>query len=88
MVAVVGMKDFQGALYDILEEVVIERAPVVRGTYDEAMADARALVKVVNDMAELADDDSDSNTTIGRVDDSYCYVLIDGLIAYSEAEAA
>jgi hypothetical protein len=27
-------------------------------------------------------------STIGRVDDSYCFVLIDGLIAYSEAEAA
>jgi hypothetical protein len=81
-------QDFQGVLYDIVEEVVIDRAPVVRGTYAEAMADAQAMVKAVNDMAECVDNEADDNSTIGRVDDSYCFVLIDGLIAYSEAEAA
>lgn len=81
-------KNFQGVLYDILEEIVMECSPVLRGTYAEALADAKALVKVVNDMAEASDDENDSNTTIGRVDDSYCFVLVDGLIAYSEDEVA
>lgn len=79
---------FQGVLYDIVEEVIVDWAPVVRGTYAEAMADAKAMVEVKNAEAEAFDDESDDNTTIGRVDDSYCFVMIDGLIAYSEAEAA
>ena len=37
-------QDFQGVLYDLLEEVIIDRAPIIRGTAEEAMADARALV--------------------------------------------
>lgn len=78
-------QEFQGVLFDLIEEVIIDRAPVTRGTYAEAMEDAKQLVAVVNVMAENADDDT---STIGRVDDSYCFVLIDGLIAYSEAEAA
>lgn len=79
---------FQGVLYDIVEEVIIERSAVLRGTYAEAMADAGKLVAVMNDQAEAWDDESGSNTTVGRVDDSYCFVLIDGVIAFSEAEAA
>ena len=79
---------FQGVLFDILEEVVIERSPVIRGTYAEAMADAKALIAVVNGMAEACDDESDGNTTIGRVDDSYCFVMVDGYIVYSEEEAS
>ena len=78
-------QEFQGVLFDLIEEVIIDRAPVTRGTYAEAMEDAKQLVAVVNVMAESADDDT---STIGRVDESYCFVLIDGLIAYSEAEAA
>ncbi len=81
-------QEFQGVLFDLIEEVVIDRAPVLRGTYEEAMADARALVAVTNDAAEAFDDSCEGNTTVGRVDDSYCFVLIDGVIAYSEAEAA
>jgi hypothetical protein len=81
-------QDFQGVLYDIIEEVIIDRAPVVRGAYAEAMADAQAMVAAVNAQAEAFDDSDDENTTVGRVDDSYCFVLIDGMIAYSEAEAA
>lgn len=80
--------DFQGVLFDCLEEIVIDRAPVIRGTYEEAMADARSMVAAVNDMAESADDESDGNTTIGRVDDSYCFVLIDGVISYGEEATA
>lgn len=81
-------QEFQGVLYDLVEEVIIERGSVLRATYAEAMADARKLVVVMNDRAEAWDDESDSNTTVGRVDDSYCFVLVDGAIAYSEAEAA
>jgi hypothetical protein len=81
-------QEFQGVLYDIVEELIVERSPVLRGSYAEAMTDAKALVGAVNDMAEAFDDSGDDNTTVGRGDDSYCFVLIDGLIAYSEAEAA
>lgn len=81
-------QDFQGCLYDIFEEVIVDRAPVVRGSYEEAMADAKAMVDAVNSMAESADDESESNSSIGRVDESYCFVLIDGFIAYSAAESA
>ena len=78
-------QEFQGVLFDIVEEVIIERGPVLRATYAEAMEDARKLVGAVNQLAEDADD---GFSTIGRVDDSYCFVLIDGVIAYSEAEVA
>lgn len=67
-------RDFQGVLFDILDEVIIERAPCLRATYAEAIADARALAAAADDGA--------------GVDDSLCFVLVDGLIAYSEAEAA
>lgn len=79
---------FQGVLFDILEEVIIDRSPVLRATYAEAMADAQKMVSLTNERAEAWDDDSGSNTTVGRVDDNYCFVLINGVIAYSEAEAA
>ena len=72
----------------VVDEIIIERAPVLRGTYSEAMADAANLVAVVNEQAESADDEGDDSATVGRVDDSYCFVLIDGALAYSEAEAA
>lgn len=81
-------QEFQGVLFDILEEVVIERGYCIRGTYAEALADAKAMIDFVNAEAEAADDESNGNTTIGRVDDSYCFVMIDGQIAYSEVEAA
>ena len=81
-------QEFQGVLFDIVEEVIIERAPVLRATYAEALNDAHALVAKMNEQAERWDEDCSENTSVGRVDDSYCFVLIDGLIAYSEAEAA
>lgn len=65
---------FQGVLFDILEEVIIDRSPVLRATYAEAMADARKLAATTD--------------AIEGADESYCFVLIDGVIAYSEAEAA
>lgn len=68
-------KEFQGVLFDILDEVIIDRAPVLRGTYAEAMADAEKLVEVVNAMFD------------GRVDSGYCYVLVDGVLVHSKAEA-
>jgi hypothetical protein len=80
--------DFQGYLFDIFSEVVIERSPVIRGTYAEAMEDAKGLVAVMNDAAEAIDDSTDENTTVGRVDESYCFVLMDGAIVYSEEEFA
>lgn len=83
-----GKQVFQGVLYDIVEEVIIERSAVLRSSYAEAMEDAGKLVAVMNEQAEVWGDNSSSNTTVGRVDDSYCFVLIDGVIAYSEAEAA
>lgn len=82
------MARFQGVLYDIISEVIVERSAAERGTYAEAMTDARGLIDFVNGKAEAVDDASDSNTTIGRVDDSYCFVMVDGQIVYSEAEVA
>lgn len=74
--------EYVGVLYDWIEEVVIEQSPIIRGTWDEAMADARALIQVVNDAAEAIDDAGDTNSTVGRVDDSYCYdAAIDAAIA-------
>jgi hypothetical protein len=81
-------QEFVGVVYDLIEEVVIDRSPVIRGTYAEAMKDALDMIPQINAMAELADDESDGNTTVGRVDESYAFVCIDGLVAYSEAEAA
>lgn len=83
-----GEQEFQGVLYDIVEEVIIERSAVLRATYAEAMTDAEKLVTVMNARAEAWDDESGSNTTVGRVDESYCFVLVNGVIAYSEAETA
>lgn len=79
--------DYQGVLYDLIDEVIVERGPVIRGTYAEAMADAHALLAVVNAEAEAADDESDENTSVGRVDDSYCFVLCDGSLEYADPVA-
>ena len=65
---------YTGIIFDVISEVVIERSPVIRATPDEAYRDAQALVGVVNEGAEAYDDESDGNTTVGRVDDSYCFV--------------
>ncbi|MGQ2994249.1 hypothetical protein [Variovorax sp.] len=81
-------REYQGVLYDLIEEVFIERAPCLRGSYAEAMQDAEALVNSVNAQAEIADDESKGNTTIGRVDASYCFVLVDGRLVFTEAEVA
>lgn len=80
--------DFQGVLYDIVSEQIIDRAPIIRGTYAEAMADAHSMVGAVNAQAEAIDDNSDSNSTIGRVDASYCFVMVNGEIAYDEPASA
>jgi hypothetical protein len=66
--------EYVGVVYDWIEEVVIERSPVIRATFDEALVDAKALCKTINEQAEAYDDESDGNTTVGRVDDSYAYV--------------
>jgi hypothetical protein len=65
---------FQGVIYDALEEIIIERSPVLRGTREEAYADALALIAVVNAAAEDTDED-ERNWTVGRVDESYCYIV-------------
>lgn len=39
-------KEFVGVLFDIVTETVIDRSTVIRGTYAEAMEDAKALVRV------------------------------------------
>jgi len=81
-------QQFQGVLYDLIEEVFVESAPCLRGTYAEAMEDAKALVEAVNAQAEIYDDEADGNSTVGRVDDSYCFVLADGVLIYSEEEVS
>ena len=80
--------EFVGVIFDSITETIIERCATIRATYAEAMADAMALVAALNSWAEEVDDESEGDTTIGRVSDDDCYVLIDGRIAYSEAEAA
>ncbi len=35
--------EFQGAVYDILGDVMIDRSPVIRATREEALLDARAM---------------------------------------------
>lgn len=74
--------EYEGVLYDDIEGVVIERSPVLRATYTEAFEDAKQLVALVNVRAEAADDESDIDSTIGRVDITYCYVKVDGQIAF------
>ena len=59
-------QDFQGILYDILDEVIVERSPVIRGSYAEAEADARVLAAGSG----------------GRYDKGYCFVIVDNEIAY------
>jgi len=80
-------QEFQGCLFDIISETAVEMSPVIRATYAEALADARKLVHVVNDEAEAFDETLDDQT-VGRVDDSYCYVLVDGVIDYGTPLAA
>lgn len=85
------MKEFNGVIFDMIEDVIIDRSPVLRATYAEAMADAKALVKVVNDEAEAIDDDrgyDGENSSIGRVDASFCFVAVDGQVVYSEMGVA
>lgn len=53
------MANFQGILFDIVDEVIIERGPVLRGTEEEAMADALALLSQADD----------------SYDRSYCFVF-------------
>ena len=41
-------KEFQGVLYDLVDDFIYERAPVLRGTREEAQQDALQLVAVWN----------------------------------------
>jgi hypothetical protein len=75
--------EFVGVLFDCISESLVDRSPVIRATYAEAMADARAMVAPVNQMAEERDDAADDNSTIGRVDESYCFVMVDGEVDYA-----
>ena len=81
---------FQGIIFDIAAEIVIEYYPVVRGSYAEAIADAKSMVKVINDHATAAeaaaDNEYDYDAHVGRVDEVDCYVLVDGALVHSEAE--
>lgn len=63
-----------GRLYDSLTDTEVERSPVIRATREQAEADARRLIDVVNELAEDADDDTDG-WTVGRVDESYIDVV-------------
>ena len=67
-------QEYVGIVYDFIEDVVIERSPILRRTAAEALADAKALCRVVNERAEAYDDTNDDDSTVGRVDDSYAAV--------------
>lgn len=69
-----AQQQYTGVVYDFIEEVVIDRSPIIRATAREALEDAKALVRVVNEQAESFDDTNDDNTTVGRVDNSYAAV--------------
>jgi hypothetical protein len=81
-------QEFVGVLYDIVEDIVIERSAVIRGSYAEALNDAKGLVKYVNDEAEAFDDSGDANTTVGRVDDSWCFVMVGNEVLFDQPVAA
>lgn len=68
-------QEFTGVLYDCYEEIVIERSAVIRATREAAMEDAKALIEFVNSEAEAFDDADGGDTTVGRVDESYCFVV-------------
>jgi hypothetical protein len=53
--AIVG---YSGVLYDIVEDVVVERSDIERASYTQALEDARALIDYRN--AELAAEESDA----------------------------
>ena len=67
-------QEFVGLVYDWIEEVVIDRSSVIRATAAAALADAKALCRVVNAQAEAIDDSTDENTSVGRCDESYAFV--------------
>lgn len=62
-----------GVLYNIIDEVVKERSPIIRATYDAALADAEQLVTVWNLNPDNRDD---------PMDEYDCYVEIDGQISF------
>jgi alkanesulfonate monooxygenase SsuD/methylene tetrahydromethanopterin reductase-like flavin-dependent oxidoreductase (luciferase family) len=66
--------EFVGVVYDLIEDVRIEISPIIRRTWEEAFADAKELLSVVNDQAAYEDEQDGRNTTVGRVDDSYACV--------------
>lgn len=75
----VASREFQGCIFDIVYERVIERGPVLRGSYAEAIADAKALLAYVNGLP--------ADKGVGLFEATDCYVLVDGVLAYSEEEA-
>jgi hypothetical protein len=81
-------QEFVGCLFDVISETVVEVGVVIRGTYAEAMADARSMVEPFNEYAQGIDDEADNDSTVGRVDETYCFVQVDGQVVYSEQEVA
>ena len=65
------MRFFQGVLFDIIDEVIFERACTLRASYAEALADAQSLLQFHPERACEAD----------------CFVLSDEALLYSADEA-
>lgn len=61
---------FSGVLYDIVEDVVVERSDIERVSYTQALEDARSLIDYRN--AELAAEDSDAP----RANEEWMYVEV------------
>ncbi|UEC03938.1 hypothetical protein [Burkholderia vietnamiensis] len=67
--------EYVGVVYDIVDEVVIERHCQIRETREEAMRDAQALCELIN-----ANRDEYGDRTVDRETDAY--VMVDGEIEY------
>ncbi len=70
------MSSYCGIVYDEVDEVVIERSPVIRGTWKEAKDDALKLCEHVNKNP----DDYNGET----VDESCAYVSGPGGLEFDE----
>ncbi len=66
--------EYVGVLYDLIEDVIVEQSAIIRATPDAAYRDAKELIAVFNDGLEAYDDSDDDNTTVGRVDETWCFV--------------
>lgn len=65
---------YVGVLYDIVNDIVKERSPIIRATYDAALADAEQLVTDWNLNPDNRGDE---------LDEYDCYVEIDGQINFN-----